>query len=114
MSDNKGDKVNKDGLNTLDVNLTLEDIKMGSPWSPYCCPVTRAIRRLFHDKSVVICSGKPSIYIEFPRSNQVFIYKTPPEVVKFIAGFDKSQYHCSVKPIQFTLVLYKELAVEGK
>lgn len=82
------------------VKVTAEDILAGQPNSPTCCPVARAIARIFPERYIISV-----VYyrVDIHRGEEYDRVLFPPEVKIFIYHFDDSERRSLCQPFEFEL-----------
>lgn len=90
-------------MDTLEIDVTDEDIIDGVKGSPYFCPVAIAVARKFHNPNTIIRVTCDRIIVGLP-DQRWFSYTQPPKVRQFVALFDRGDI---VKPFKFTTVRRK-------
>lgn len=80
----------------MKIRVTKKDIKDGTTWDPFNCPITIAAKRAFRKTNWLTVRSK---HLRFVRDNgDVKAYILPPKARRFIKNFDNLE---PVKPFDF-------------
>jgi hypothetical protein len=101
---------------SIEIHVTLTDIRDGRPCEPKTCPIALAILNKLADAGYVpisISVGGHHAYIDIPHTGgsgmTVYHYNLPPEASRFVRDFDGDM---SPEPFSFVMTLHDSYVPE--